>query len=144
LRVRAGASPRKARAMTWAPTRFPTYSKPTSAYAIGIHAVTDTMSFNTPWFNQQDKSFFNALNISKVVHVIIAAESEDFAEEVIQQWKAEGFNVIYVPFGNGGKDFVARVKYAGDNIGVSEQYAVVGNSHRYHDINMRSKAIIQI
>jgi hypothetical protein len=106
------------------------YSQPTSAYGIDLQAATAIMSFNTPFFNQQDKSFFNALNISKVVHVIIAAESEDFAEEVIQQWKAEGFNVIYVPFGNGGKDFVARVKYAGDNIGVSEQYAVVGNSHQ--------------
>jgi tryptophan synthase alpha subunit len=106
------------------------YLQPTSACGIDDQAATVIMSFNTPFFNQQDKSFFNALNISKVVHVIIAAESEDFAEEVIQQWKAEGFNVIYVPFGNGGKDFVARVKYAGDNIGVSEQYAVVGNSHQ--------------
>lgn len=92
------------------------------------------MSFNTPWFNQQDPSFFNSLNKSKVVHVIIAAESEDFAEEVIQQWQAEGFNVLYVPFGNGGKDFVARVKYVGDNVGVGEQYAVVGNIH--HSLNL--------
>jgi len=104
------------------------YSRPTSGHAIVTCPVVAKMSFNTPWFNQQDPSFFNALNKSKVVHVIIAAESEDFAEEVIQQWQSEGFNVIYVPFGNGGKDFVARVKNTGDNIGVGEQYAVVGKT----------------
>ena len=86
------------------------------------------MSFNTPWFNQQDPSFFNALNISKAVHVILCADSDDFAEEVIRQWQAEGFNVLYVPFGKGGKDFVERVRRTGDNVGVSEQYAVVGKS----------------
>ncbi len=88
------------------------------------------MSFNTPWFNQQDPSFFNALNKSKVVHVILCADSDDFAEEVIQQWRAEGFNVLYVPFGSGGKDFVERVRRTGENTGVGEQYAVVGKSHQ--------------
>ena len=88
------------------------------------------MSFNTPWFNQQDPSFFNALNKSKVVHVILCADSDDFAEEVISQWQAEGFNVVYVQFGNGGKDFVERVRRAGENTGVGEQYAVVGKSHQ--------------
>lgn len=87
------------------------------------------MSFNTPWFNQQDPSFFNSLNKSKIVHVIIAADSDDFSEEVTQQWHDEGFNIIYVPLGNGGKEFLARIKSAGDNTGVGEQYAVVGNEH---------------
>ena len=88
------------------------------------------MSFDTPWFNQQDKSFFNSLNKSKVVHIIIAGDSDDFSEEVTEQWAAEGFCVSYVPLGNGGKDFLARIKTAGDNTGVGEQYAVVGNEHR--------------
>lgn len=89
------------------------------------------MSFNTPWFNQQDPSFFNALNKSKVVHIILAGESEDFADEVIKQWQSEGFNVTYVPLGKGGKDFVARIKSAGENTGVGEQYAVVGNTRQF-------------
>jgi hypothetical protein len=91
------------------------------------------MSFNTPWFNQQDPSFFNALNKSKVVHVILCADSDDFAEEVIHQWRAEGFNVLYVPFGNGGKDFVERVRRTGENTGVGEQYAVVGKYFTSYD-----------
>jgi hypothetical protein len=105
------------------------HSQPLHVPLASVAVTTVDMSFNSPWFNQQDPAFFNALNKSKVVHVIIAAESDDFAEEVIQQWQAEGFNVIYVPFGNGGKDFVARVKNTGDHIGVGEQYAVVGNVH---------------
>ena len=113
--------------------RFPIYSQPqqpTSEHApLAFHLVAN-MSFSTPWFNQQDPSFFNALNKSKIVHIILCADSEDFAEEVIQQWLAEGFNVIYVPFGKGGKDFVERVKRTGENVGVGEQYAVVGKSHR--------------
>lgn len=97
---------------------------------LAFHLVVVNMSFNTPWFNQQDPSFFNSLNKSKTVHVILCADSEDFAEEVVQQWLAEGFNVIYVPFGKGGKDFVGRVQRAGENVGVGEQYAVVGTSHQ--------------
>ncbi|KAL1587312.1 hypothetical protein WHR41_04247 [Cladosporium halotolerans] len=83
------------------------------------------MSFNTPWFNQQDPSFFNSLNKSKVAHVILTAESEDFADEVTQQWRDEGFNVVYVPFGNGGNDYATRIRMTGDSLGVGEQYAVV-------------------
>ena len=94
-----------------------------------LYCTWFNMSFDTPWFNQQDKSFFNSLNKSKIVHVIIAADSDDFTEEVTQQWHDEGFNIIYVPLGNGGKDFLARIKSAGDNTGVGEQYAVVGNEH---------------
>lgn len=87
------------------------------------------MSFNTPWFNQQDPSFFNSLNKSKVAHVILTAESEDFADEVTQQWRDEGFNVVYVPFGSGGNDYATRIRMTGDSLGVGEQYAVVGNTH---------------
>jgi hypothetical protein len=104
----------------------------TSQTSIRLQQISSlfNMSFDTPWFNQQDKSFFNSLNKSKIVHVIIAGDSDDFSEEVTEQWLAEGFMVHYVPLGNGGKDFLARIKNAGDNTGVGEQYAVVGNEHR--------------
>lgn len=87
-------------------------------------------AFNTPWFNNQDRSFFNSLNKSKVAHVILSAETSDFAEEVQQQWQAAGFHVVYVPLLEGGNDYVARVRAMGDSMGASEQYAVVGNAVR--------------
>ena len=84
-------------------------------------------AFNTPWFSKQDKSFFNSLNKSKVAHVILTAETEDFAEEVQEQWQQEGFHVVYVPFMDGSNDFINRIRLTGDAFGVGEQYAVVGN-----------------
>jgi len=89
-------------------------------------------AFDTPWFNSQDRSFFNTLNKSKVAHVILSAETSDFAEEVFQQWQAAGFHVVYVPLLEGGNDYVARVKATGDSMGASEQYAVVGTVHPQH------------
>jgi hypothetical protein len=89
-------------------------------------------AFNTPWFNSQDRSFFNSLNKSTVSHIVLTAETEDFADEVTQQWRDEGFHVVYVPLeGSGnGNEYVARVKQVGESLGVSEQYAVVGNTSR--------------
>lgn len=103
-------------------------------------------AFNTPWFNQQDRSFFNMLNSglladldpssirtdsfpeSKVAHLVLAAETEDFDEETMQQWVDEGFDVRYVPFLGGGDDFIKRIHFTGDTFGPSEQYAIVGNT----------------
>ncbi|KJX95047.1 hypothetical protein TI39_contig4137g00004 [Zymoseptoria brevis] len=82
-------------------------------------------AFNTPWFNSQDRSFFNVLNKSKIAHVVLAAETEDFDEETEQQWKDEGFHVQYVPLLKGGDDFINRVHTTGDTFGVSEQYAII-------------------
>lgn len=83
-------------------------------------------AFNTPWFNSQERNFFNVLNKTKTPHLVLAAETEDFDEEVAQQWRDEGFDVKYVPLLAGGMDFIRRVHTVGANFGVSEQYAIVG------------------
>lgn len=83
-------------------------------------------SFNTPWFNSQESNFFNVLNKTKVPHVVLCAETEDFDEELIQTWTDEGFHTVYCPLLNGGENFIKRVHTIGDNFGVSEQYAIVG------------------
>lgn len=83
-------------------------------------------AFDTPWFNSQDRSFFNSLNKSKLAHVILTAETEDFADEVTQQWQTEGFHTQYVALLSGGNDYIKRVHAMGDSFGPSEQYAIVG------------------
>jgi hypothetical protein len=88
-------------------------------------------ALNTPWFNSQNRDFFNVLNKSKVPHVVLAAEDEDFDDETIKAWTDEGFDVQYVPMLKGGNDFIQRVHVVGDKFGVSEQYAIVGNAHRH-------------
>lgn len=76
-------------------------------------------SFDTP--------FFNSLNRTKVPHVFLTAETEDFDEDIIQKWTDEGFDVHYVPLLNGGKEFSNRLHAAGDGLGVGENFMVVGN-----------------
>lgn len=89
-------------------------------------------AFNTPWFNSQDRNFFNQLNKTKIAHVILTAETEDFDEETTQQWMDEGFDCKYVPFLNGGNEYISRLHAVGDSFGVSEYYAIVGNaSHQF-------------
>lgn len=85
------------------------------------------MAFSTPWFNSQERSFFNVLNTSKTAHVVLTADTADFDDEVIGLWRAEGFDVQYVPLIDGGPDFIGRVHAVGDSFGVSEQYGIVGS-----------------
>ncbi|KAF2085563.1 hypothetical protein K490DRAFT_75167 [Saccharata proteae CBS 121410] len=57
--------------------------------------------------------------------VYITAESDDFDEYTIQAWAEEGFDVTYVPFRDGGKQYVKTLHSLGENLGVGGQYAVV-------------------
>ncbi|KXL47071.1 MAG: hypothetical protein FE78DRAFT_133962, partial [Acidomyces sp. 'richmondensis'] len=82
-------------------------------------------AFDTPWFNTQGNDFFNSLNKTKIPHVILTSETEDFDEETIQQWRDEGFDTAYVPMLNGGNEYINRVHTQGDNFGVGEYYAIV-------------------
>ena len=83
-------------------------------------------AFDTPWFNRQDNSFFNQLNRTKIPHIVLAAETEDFDEELTQQFKDEGYDTAYVPLLNGGNDFIKRVHNVGDSFGAGEYYGIVG------------------
>ena len=85
-------------------------------------------AFDTPWFNSQDNSFFNTLNKSKIPHLVVCGETEDFDEEAIQQFKDEGFDVAYVPMLDDGQNFIDRIHRTGDSFGVSEYYGIVGNA----------------
>ena len=87
-------------------------------------------AFDTPWFNKQDNSFFNHLNKTKIPHLVLTAETEDFDEEVTQQWKDEGFDTAYEPLLNGGNEFIDRIHRTGDSFGSGEYYAIVGNVPR--------------
>ncbi|KAK8241386.1 dienelactone hydrolase-like protein [Phyllosticta capitalensis] len=55
----------------------------------------------------------------------ITAESDDFDEYTLDAWRDEGFNVIYVPFGEGGKQYVKTLHTLGQNLGVGEAYSIV-------------------
>jgi hypothetical protein len=70
--------------------------------------------------------FFNSLNKTKVAHLILTAETEDFDEETTKQWQDEGFHTAYVPLLNGGHEYIKRIHNTADAFGVGDYYAIVG------------------
>ncbi|CAG8021119.1 unnamed protein product [Penicillium olsonii] len=55
----------------------------------------------------------------------ITAESEEFDMDVIKSWQDEGFDVVYLPYNGGGKDYGRRLQSVKDGLGVGENYGVV-------------------
>ncbi|KAJ5550750.1 hypothetical protein N7461_005448 [Penicillium sp. DV-2018c] len=55
----------------------------------------------------------------------VTAESEDFDMEVIKSWQDEGFDVVYLPFNTGGKEYARRLQSVKEGLGVGENYAVI-------------------
>lgn len=49
---------------------------------------------------------------------------------IIKYFKEEGFDVTYLPFGKGGKDYRDRLKHLQDDLELGESYAIVGTSLR--------------
>lgn len=56
----------------------------------------------------------------------ITAESEDFDMEIIKSWQDEGFDVVYLPYNGGGKDYARRLQSVKEGLGVGENYGVIG------------------
>lgn len=56
----------------------------------------------------------------------VTAETEDFDMEIIKNWQEEGFDVVYLPYNSGGKDYARRLQSVKDGLGVGENYAVIG------------------
>jgi hypothetical protein len=48
--------------------------------------------------------------------VYITAEDDSFDEVTIRHWKEEGFEVAYIPMGDGGKDYAQQIKAIASNL----------------------------
>ncbi|QQK41806.1 Dienelactone hydrolase [Penicillium digitatum] len=64
-------------------------------------------------------------NISISAPGLNSAETEDFDMETIRNWQEEGFDVLYLPYNGGGKDYARRLQSVKDGLGVGENYAVI-------------------
>jgi hypothetical protein len=62
----------------------------------------------------------------KPARLCISAETEDFDNETILNWQNEGFEVAYVPYGDGGKEYLARLNPVKESLGVGDSYAIIG------------------
>ncbi|PWY75526.1 dienelactone hydrolase [Aspergillus heteromorphus CBS 117.55] len=55
----------------------------------------------------------------------ITAETADFDNETIRGWADEGFDVVYVPYNNGGKEYEGRLRSVKDGLGVGDNYGII-------------------
>ena len=58
--------------------------------------------------------------------VVITAEDDDFDLGTIQKWRAEGFEVSYLPFTGPRKDYVHCLQHLADPLELGENFAIVG------------------
>lgn len=58
--------------------------------------------------------------------VVITAEDHEFDRHIIQNWRAEGFEVSYLPFIGSRKDFVYSLQHLHDRLELGDDYAIVG------------------
>lgn len=58
--------------------------------------------------------------------LIITAEADDFGDITIQNWRAEGFEVSYLPFTGSRNDYVHSLQHLADPLEVGENFAIVG------------------
>ncbi|CAJ2512487.1 Uu.00g055020.m01.CDS01 [Anthostomella pinea] len=57
--------------------------------------------------------------------IYITAESDDFDDLTLREWRDEGFNVEYLSQGNGGNEYTAKLASLGNGLGPCEPYGIV-------------------
>ncbi|KAJ5949965.1 hypothetical protein N7454_001549 [Penicillium verhagenii] len=55
----------------------------------------------------------------------ITAETDEFDVEIIKNWQEEGFDVVYLPLNDGGKEYEARLRSVKEGLGVGENYGII-------------------
>lgn len=80
-----------------------------------------TISINAP-----GASGFLYNNASNVARLCISAETPDFDSVFLREWQDEGFEVVYIPYNGGGKEYEQQLRSVKEGLGVGENYAVLG------------------
>ncbi|OGE54818.1 hypothetical protein PENARI_c005G10348 [Penicillium arizonense] len=81
-----------------------------------------TVSISAPGLGSGGFLYNNGNNNARLC---ITAETENFDMEIIKNWQDEGFDVLYVPYNGGGKEYGAKLQSVKDGLGVGENYGVV-------------------
>ena len=82
-----------------------------------------TISINTGNQGFLANSFVQHSNPARLC---ISAETEDFDTETLLNWQNEGFEIAYVPYGDGGKEYLSRLNPVKESLGVGDSYAIIG------------------
>lgn len=86
-------------------------------------SIMANISISAPGLSSGGFLYNNGNNNARLC---ITAEDEDFDMDVIKSWQDEGFDVVYLPYNGGGKDYGRRLQSVKDGLGVGENYGVVG------------------
>lgn len=68
---------------------------------------------------------------SDPARLCITAETDDFDAQTLRDWHNEGFDVVYLAYENGGKEYLSKLNDMKEGLGVGEQYAVIGMASHY-------------
>jgi hypothetical protein len=82
-----------------------------------------TVSISAPGLGSGGFLYNNGNNNARLC---VTAETENFDMETIKNWQDEGFDVLYIPYNGGGKEYGAKLQSVKDGLGVGENYGVVG------------------
>jgi hypothetical protein len=82
-----------------------------------------TVSISAPGLGSGGFLYNNGNNNARLC---VTAETENFDMEIIKNWQDEGFDVLYIPYNGGGKEYGAKLQSVKDGLGVGENYGVVG------------------
>ena len=58
--------------------------------------------------------------------LVITAQDDEFDQVTIQKWRAEGFEVSYLPFTGSREDYVHYLKHLADPLELGEEFAIIG------------------
>jgi hypothetical protein len=58
--------------------------------------------------------------------LVLTSDTQDFDQEIIENWKDEGFQVAYLPYDGDKKDYHNKLQHLADPLELGEKYAIVG------------------
>ena len=58
--------------------------------------------------------------------LVITAKGDEFDQVTIQNWRAEGFEVSYVPFIGPREDYVHYLQHLADLLELGQDFAIIG------------------
>lgn len=77
--------------------------------------------------NHNDPNFLSDSFPRNAPKLYLTAESDTFDSVTLAEWRDEGFEVEYIPMGNGGDDYVEKLeRLAKKKLGPCETFGIVG------------------
>jgi hypothetical protein len=74
-----------------------------------------------PNVRQMHFSWNNALP-----RLVVTSDTPGFDQDIIENWKEEGFQVAYLPYDGDKKDYQNKLQHLADPLELGEKYAIVG------------------